>query len=485
MQRYFKLETYIGKFLLSYLNKYVKLRDDQFALSIWEGDLIFTQLELRYDFLENLIPFPISFWSGQIQELRIHVPWTKLYSECIEITLDKVECIFGLKKPNFNNAKCNLDFGLNGNEVFDKFYQSTSNGSDSTGAPGYFDIYIARILSNIKFVINILNIKLMVEDIVLSMSINNVDCVVTDFNWKPTIQNFNLRSHHVVHRLVNFRNMTLCLDRAGPSGYVKNYEQPIVYRFSLICYLQFLNMPMNREFVSSKTMLCNVQFCFDKLDLQISVSQIVLLSRLLEIISNIHFGTLDWSLLNLSSTNSNLNESIEDHYLEGIVLKDHIGNSDIVQSSQSQSWTLWAWSYASNILSSVDDLGNNFECKHLNNLNLSCSEFYQDLTDSERIGTLINLILEDSLYEELNGEGRHGLESVESKDASPNLNISNDTNGQLNEKLNLNLHHCELRRCRIRCLQRMISFVNIIVLGVYFENVSLNVTVSLFFLNLL
>lgn len=40
---------------------------------------------------------PFTFLSGHIHELRIHVPWTKLGSEPVVITINTMECILKLK----------------------------------------------------------------------------------------------------------------------------------------------------------------------------------------------------------------------------------------------------------------------------------------------------------------------------------------------------------------------------------------------------
>ena len=47
-------------------------------LSLWGGDAVLNKLDLRLDAIEHALNLPIAFKSGQIYELRIHVPWTKL-----------------------------------------------------------------------------------------------------------------------------------------------------------------------------------------------------------------------------------------------------------------------------------------------------------------------------------------------------------------------------------------------------------------------
>lgn len=49
------LETYITPLLMSYVDKYIKnLKPSDFSLSIWGGDVVLYNLELRLDVLEKV-----------------------------------------------------------------------------------------------------------------------------------------------------------------------------------------------------------------------------------------------------------------------------------------------------------------------------------------------------------------------------------------------------------------------------------------------
>lgn len=59
-------------------------------VSLWGGDATFHNLELNLHALEQELQLPFSFVSGSIRELLIHVPWTKLASEPITITINTI-----------------------------------------------------------------------------------------------------------------------------------------------------------------------------------------------------------------------------------------------------------------------------------------------------------------------------------------------------------------------------------------------------------
>ena len=48
-----------------------------FQVSLWGGDAVFNNLDLRLDVLEEELRLPFSLVSGHIHELQIHVPWTR------------------------------------------------------------------------------------------------------------------------------------------------------------------------------------------------------------------------------------------------------------------------------------------------------------------------------------------------------------------------------------------------------------------------
>lgn len=52
--------------------------------------MTFHNLDLRLEVLEQELQLPFSFVSGHIHELIIHVPWTKIASESVTITINTI-----------------------------------------------------------------------------------------------------------------------------------------------------------------------------------------------------------------------------------------------------------------------------------------------------------------------------------------------------------------------------------------------------------
>lgn len=87
----FKIESYITPIILTYLEKYVKnIRPEDSQVSLWGGEVVFQNLDLKLDVLEEELSLPFQFLSGHIHELAIRVPWTKIASEPIVITINTI-----------------------------------------------------------------------------------------------------------------------------------------------------------------------------------------------------------------------------------------------------------------------------------------------------------------------------------------------------------------------------------------------------------
>ena len=48
----FKIESLLTPWLLGYLDKYIKLKPEDFKLSLWDGDVVFKKLDL-FHFFQN------------------------------------------------------------------------------------------------------------------------------------------------------------------------------------------------------------------------------------------------------------------------------------------------------------------------------------------------------------------------------------------------------------------------------------------------
>ncbi|CAH8504096.1 unnamed protein product [Schistosoma turkestanicum] len=461
---------------MSYLNKYVKLHDDQFAMSIWDGDLILTQLDLRLEFLEDIIPFPVNFRSGRVHELRIHVPWTKLNSECIVITLNTVECIFGLKKPDLNNGGRNKQDPTG----FIDLYACKNQSIPTNVPPGYLEVYIYRLLSNIHFVVHNLNLKFIEEDLVLSLSLNKADCFATDFNGNPIFCDINPRSAHVMNRLLQFFDLTVCLDRAGPNGYVEVYEDPIVYRFSMSCFIQIVCTPNANSSAFHQTLLTNLKIHCETFFAHISPVQIPLLYRLIKVFLSICTDTFDWSILDCSANNTQTEKNDKENpNIQAGELNDEPSSTDV----EKQSWASWVWSFVPSIIPVM-------EASDESDGEYTDSNLKEQYSDTDCVKELIRCILEDASEHEVvlpvpaipdSTESPPLVPAVKTHDVSyvsdPHCS-ENTTSGNFQQEYEgtNKEKYSHLRRRKIRRLRRSASVVPVLVVGIFIDKIDLDIS---------
>ena len=112
-------------------------------------------LQLKLDILEDELNLPIQFLSGKIHELVIHIPWTKLGSEPIVVTVNTMECEIA---PSFQQKP-------SGEDVPQVPAPESAAGKDDVPKravpeiPGYMQGFVSRLKNNIKVQVNNLMFK--------------------------------------------------------------------------------------------------------------------------------------------------------------------------------------------------------------------------------------------------------------------------------------------------------------------------------------
>lgn len=228
------LEGYITPLLTSYLSKYIKnLKPSDLKLSFWGGDAVLKNLELQLDAIEEalrgVVPFELK--SGRVKQLTIHIPWTAIGSEAIEVTLDSVECTIKL---------CNLQQQLSSLTPTATPQEKTTPRvtADQPQAPGYVRGLLSRISNNIIIRVNNLILKVIEEetDILVSISIKELEMFTTNEHWKRQfVYTDQLQGEHSLQKVAVVSGATVCLDVIGNSGQVEVYDEPILPQSDFEC----------------------------------------------------------------------------------------------------------------------------------------------------------------------------------------------------------------------------------------------------------
>ncbi|CBY12474.1 unnamed protein product [Oikopleura dioica] len=287
-----RLEFYVASFLTSYLKRFIRnLTSDDLKLSIWSGEIVLANLEMRLDVLESEFSLPFSLDSGHINELRINIPWMALGSESVKVSISSIELSVSLSKDeeDFENEdeKFNQSFLSSETASFRQKPKITQTDEDLT--PGYLESLLLKIGNNIDVEIQNLILKYVENDIVLSVNIKSVHLFpCEDENW--THGWAEISEHDpVVRRLCEIEDLTVCLDKRSSSGQISSYEEPVIYRCGITVRLlasyssPFQRAIPDRLIVSTK---------FNKLAVSLSEEQLPMLMRINELGMALYYGKI-------------------------------------------------------------------------------------------------------------------------------------------------------------------------------------------------
>ena len=353
----FKLESYITPIILSYVEKYVKdVKAERSQVSLWNGGASFSNLDLRLDVLEQELGIPFSFVSGHIHELHIHVPWTRLNTEPIVITINTIECVLKLPdKGDGSGAGTESESSVRSNSPDEgqNLQQSNKNKrtdrsakSQQEAPPGYVQSLINKIISNVKIVCNNLILKYVEEDIVLSLNTRYLCLSSANEIWEPAFVELSAATGLVLRKLLQVKDMTICLDKRNASGKIETYQEPLLYRSSLSVHAAWCyDSPLSKI---PRTTRYDIRS--ERLEFSLTDTQMPMFLRILNLVLAFYYGDLHQRNQNIAS---------ESHGLELDDSSEHNAAYDGIPGDQNdgdedgESWSGWAWNMGSSVGSAL------------------------------------------------------------------------------------------------------------------------------------
>ncbi|XP_075069965.1 intermembrane lipid transfer protein VPS13B isoform X2 [Mixophyes fleayi] len=357
------LESYVTPILMSYVNRYIKnLKPSDLQLSLWGGDVVLSKLELKLDVLEQELKLPFTFLSGHIHELRIHVPWTKLGSESVVITINTMECILKLKDgAQDDHESCGSSSTSRSNTESAKSpakprkIQQTAP-TDPDLPPGYVQSLIRRVVNNVNIVVNNLILKYVEDDIVLSVNITCAECYTVDEFWDRAFMDISA-SELVLRKVINFSDCTVCLDKRNASGKIEFYQDPLLYKCSFRTRLHFTYDSLN----SKMPAVIKIHTMVDSLKLSLTDQQLPMFIRIMQLGIALYYGEIG----------SSKEGGVEDppSHTKDIVVNMPGSEEELAAGMQypaqemypgqddddQQGWVSWAWSFVPAIVSYNND----------------------------------------------------------------------------------------------------------------------------------
>nr|XP_003226657.1 PREDICTED: vacuolar protein sorting-associated protein 13B isoform X1 [Anolis carolinensis] len=358
------LESYVTPILMSYVNRYIKnLKPSDLQLSLWGGDVVLSKLELKLDVLEQELKLPFTFLSGHIHELRIHVPWTKLGSEPVVITINTMECILKLKDGvQDDHESCGSSSTNRSTSESTKTSVKPRRIQQATPdpdlPPGYVQSLIWRVINNVNIVINNLILKYVEDDIVLSVNITSAECYTVNEFWDQAFMDISA-TDLVLRKVINFSDCTVCLDKRNASGKIEFYQDPLLYKCSFRTRLHFTYDNLNSKMPS----IIKIHTLVESLKLSITDQQLPMFIRIMQLGISLYYGEI-------GNFKDGENEDLICHTKD--VLGNISGSEDEIgkdmqyispesytqqDDDQQQGWVSWAWSFVPAIVGTDDEEG--------------------------------------------------------------------------------------------------------------------------------
>ncbi|XP_060051757.1 intermembrane lipid transfer protein VPS13B [Erinaceus europaeus] len=360
------LESYVTPILMSYVNRYIKnLKPSDLQLSIWGGDVVLSKLELKLEVLEQELKLPFTFLSGHIHELRIHVPWTKLGSEPVVITINTMECILKLKDgiqddhdscgSNSTNHSTTENTKLSAKPR--RIQQAAPTDPDLP--PGYVQSLIRRVVNNVNIVINNLILKYVEDDIVLSVNITSAECYTVGELWDRAFMDISA-TDLVLRKVINFSDCTVCLDKRNASGKIEFYQDPLLYKCSFRTRLHFTYDNLNSKMPS----VIKIHTLVESLKLSITDQQLPMFIRIMQLGIALYYGEIgsfkDGEMEDPTCHDKDMLGNIagtEDEARIDVQYPAQYKSQELYsqqEDEQPQGWVSWAWSFVPAIVSYDD-----------------------------------------------------------------------------------------------------------------------------------
>ncbi|XP_061294315.1 intermembrane lipid transfer protein VPS13B isoform X12 [Bos javanicus] len=365
------LESYVTPILMSYVNRYIKnLKPSDLQLSLWGGDVVLSKLELKLDVLEQELKLPFTFLSGHIHELRIHVPWTKLGSEPVVITINTMECILKLKDGiqddhescGSNSTNRSTTENTKTSAKPRRIQQATPTDPDLP--PGYVQSLIRRVVNNVNIVINNLILKYVEDDIVLSVNITSAECYTVGELWDRAFMDISA-TDLVLRKVINFSDCTVCLDKRNASGKIEFYQDPLLYKCSFRTRLHFTYDNLNSKMPS----VIKIHTLVESLKLSITDQQLPMFIRIMQLGIALYYGEIgsfkDGETEDSTCHNKDMLGNVtgaEDETRIDMQYPAQYKGQELYsqqEDDQPQGWVSWAWSFVPAIVN-YDDAEENY-----------------------------------------------------------------------------------------------------------------------------
>jgi len=311
------------------------------------GDKITFLLPFLISFQE--LKLPITFLSGKIHKLQIHIPWTKLGSEPVEITINTLECIVQLRYPDqgTDDSTSKVSESPSTNETQHEELEKVLEGKEEGPPSGYVQSLVNRVINNVSINVHNVILKYLEDDIVLSVNIKSAETFSVNSNWEKAFVDV-VAPDFLLQKVCNISDLTICLDKRTSSGKIELYQDPLLFKCGLSCRILLRYDNLLRPLETKLNVYC------ESADISLTDQQLPMFMRLATLCLSLYYGSLDLPGCNYkphparriveqqASPNPNLSLSSQ-------VSEVTVQTPDQPKPEDNEDWVNWMWSLVPNL----------------------------------------------------------------------------------------------------------------------------------------
>eukprot|EP00288_Rhodomonas_lens_P006836 CAMPEP_0177735220 /NCGR_PEP_ID=MMETSP0484_2-20121128/24658_1 /TAXON_ID=354590 /ORGANISM="Rhodomonas lens, Strain RHODO" /LENGTH=310 /DNA_ID=CAMNT_0019248765 /DNA_START=156 /DNA_END=1086 /DNA_ORIENTATION=+ len=223
-------EALVQGILDRFLGKYLKNITTEHA-TVWGGQLIFKNVELRIDVLQEQLGLPVVIQRGFVQELKVYLPLANLLREHIKFTFSNVEIV--ARRPE--TLEVSARSPANTKPKAQKRSDATSEKQEKPvdGAQqGWMQQLLARIALNLRVEVRNLVFKYCTDEYVSTVSWKKLAVEPTNGQWQRMFADFEGPTR-ASFKEIEIEDITWCLDIVDVSGGVPRFQPPLFNREKL------------------------------------------------------------------------------------------------------------------------------------------------------------------------------------------------------------------------------------------------------------
>ena len=267
------------------------------------------------------------------------------------ITINTIECVLRLPDSKSKASPESSEASFRSSQERSSIKKTTRRlQQQDTNAPppGYVQSLINKIISNVKIECNNLILKYVEDDIVLSLNTRWLCLTSANALWEPAFVDLSLPDL-VLRKLLQVKDMTICLDRRDISGRINEYQEPFLYRCSLNVHAAWLYDSLTNKIprVTRYDIRCS------KMDFSLTDTQLPMFMRIANLLLSLYYGQLTPQESSNVSKKDCAKPDPDDFSITIPSSSSDEEDDPSRTSAHDSSWSGWAWTVGSTVGSAL------------------------------------------------------------------------------------------------------------------------------------